>query len=59
MEEKYYKIYVPIEIAYRKEMRLHAAIRDMRPAEFAATILKGYLEQNKIEHELPFQVKAG
>ena len=54
MEEKYYKIYVPIEIAYRKEMRMHAACKDMRPAEWAATVLKDYLEEHKIEHELPF-----
>lgn len=59
MEDKYYKIYVPIEVEFRKEVRLHAALRDMRPAEFCAQVIKKYLEGHKIEQELPLQVQAG
>jgi hypothetical protein len=53
-EEKYYKIYVPIEVEFRKEVRMHAALKDLSPAVFLSIVIKEYLHKNPVEKEASF-----
>lgn len=55
MEEKYYKIYVPIDVTYRKQLRMQAARNDKSTPIFAAAVLQEYIENHKLpeDPELP------
>jgi hypothetical protein len=52
-QEKFYRVYVPIEIELRKKVRILAALRDMRPAEFLADVIKDYLGKNRLDNDQP------
>lgn len=54
MEEKYYKIYVPLDVTYRKQLRMQAAQKDKSTPIFAAAILQEYIEKNKLPEEPEF-----
>lgn len=59
-KQEWYKIYLPIEVEYRQQIRLLAAKKDKGPGQYLAMVVKEYLAQHKVEldPELPMEMKA-
>lgn len=55
-EEKWYKIYVPIEKKYEHSVRMAAARRNKGTAVYLAKLIQEIIEKNELEHYLKSEI---